>query len=223
MKPNWIEKLGDHLAAQKDESRGAQMKAYLRDQFEFFGIKAPERRVLQRNFLKENPFPCDEREKLIPALFEKNEREYQYFAMELHLRCRKSFTVDEIALIRHSIEQKSWWDTVDYIAAWTLGEYMKQFPAQIEAVCKEWMASGNFWLQRSCLLFQLKYKDKTDIELLFRLIRALMHEKEFFIRKAIGWSLREYAKTNPDMVMDFVENHPLQPLSKKEALKNIKC
>jgi 3-methyladenine DNA glycosylase AlkD len=83
------------------------------------------------------------------------------------------------------------------------------------------MNSGNFWLQRSALLFQLKYKNQTDLKLLFGYIEKLSGSREFFIRKAIGWTLREYSKTDPDVVIQFVETHQLQPLSQKEALKVI--
>jgi len=85
----------------------------------------------------------------------------------------------------------------------------------------KWLASGNMWLQRTALLFQLKYKTGTDVELMFQIIRQLAESKEFFIRKAIGWALREYSKTNPAAVMNFVESHPLSNLSKREALKVI--
>ena len=99
--------------------------------------------------------------------------------------------------------------------------HFKRFPELIPQYTEKWMASGNFWLQRTALLFQLKYKKETDVELMFDLIKRLACEKEFFIRKAIGWVLREYSKTDSQAVIYFVENNQLSNLSKKEALKVI--
>jgi 3-methyladenine DNA glycosylase AlkD len=90
-----------------------------------------------------------------------------------------------------------------------------------DPVTAKWMDSGNMWLQRSALLFQLRYKQQTDEKLLFRYITELTASKEFFIRKAIGWTLREYSKTKPDQVQQFVAKTPMAPLSKKEALRII--
>ena len=120
------------------------------------------------------------------------------------------------------ITHKSWWDTVDYIAANLLGTYFKLYPEQRQIYVKNWLASGNFWLQRSAILFQLKYKDQVDTEMLSHVITSLLGSKEFFINKAIGWMLREYGKTNPAWVVDFVNGHQLEKLSQKEALRLIK-
>ena len=95
------------------------------------------------------------------------------------------------------------------------------YPELIVPFTEKWMTSGNMWLQRTAILFQLKYKSQTDTELLFKYIIALDGSKEFFINKAIGWALREYSKTNPDIVIKFVTGHKLAPLSKREALKVI--
>ncbi len=215
---NWSALLSTFLQPHSDKENAQKMKDYMRGQFEYFGIKAPLRSSLQKEFLAKNPFPIEDRHHIIKELWQFPEREIQYIAMDLHFRSRKAFSPEDLSLIEYCITEKSWWDTVDFIAAKTLGEYLKQYPEAIKEVCDRWMDSGNIWLQRSCLLFQLKYKQKTDIDLLFRLIRELMHEKEFFIRKAIGWVLREYSKTDAKAVQEFVSKEPLQPLSSKEAL-----
>ena len=100
--------------------------------------------------------------------------------------------------------------------------YFKLYPEQRQIYVKNWLASGNFWLQRSAILFQLKYKDQVDTEMLSHVITSLLGSKEFFINKAIGWMLREYSKTNPSWVVNFAERHKLEKLSQKEALKLIK-
>jgi 3-methyladenine DNA glycosylase AlkD len=99
---------------------------------------------------------------------------------------------------------------------------MRKYPDQIKPVTTRWMDSGNIWLQRSCLLFQLSYKKDTDLALLFGFIEKLAGHKSFWIRKAIGWVLREYSKTDPQTVRHFIDAHPgLSGLSKREALKVI--
>ena len=113
-------------------------------------------------------------------------------------------------------------DTVDFLASNMVGMHFKRFPNLIPEYTSKWMASGNIWLQRTCLLYQLKYKENTNTSLLYSWIHSLMDSKEFFIQKAIGWILREYSKTAPAEVIDFIHNTNLKPLSKREGLKWMK-
>jgi len=145
----------------------------------------------------------------------------QYVAIELLFRMRKQADIQTIELYEWLMLHKSWWDTVDYISPNLVGNLFVKFPEIRNVSIKKWMDSKNFWLQRSCLLFQLKYKAKTDDQMLFDLCTRLSTEKEFFIRKAIGWSLREYAKANPSVVKKFVEDTMLSGLSRREALKHL--
>jgi 3-methyladenine DNA glycosylase AlkD len=110
---------------------------------------------------------------------------------------------------------------VDFLAPQIRGPYFLKFPEDRDVWIQRWMDSGNFWLQRFCLIFSLGYKGKTDTMLLAKNIQALSSSKEFFIQKAIGWALRQYARTDPEWVMDFVGNNALAPLSKREALKHL--
>lgn len=204
-----------------DENAGP-MKAYMKNQFKFLGIKSPERRELSKPFLTKTSLP--HKEQIWPVIREfwkLPEREYQYFGMELFEKYNKVVEKSWIDHYEYMITQKSWWDTVDFIAITLVGNYFTHFQDQIEPVTKKWMKSHHIWLQRSCLLFQLKYKGNTDTDLLTSFIIPLVESKEFFIAKAIGWALREYSKTDPHWVSKFVSNHTLQPLSKKEALKRI--
>ena len=127
-----------------------------------------------------------------------------------------------IEFIEFMIVNKPWWDTVDWVASHHAGTYFKMFPHLIREKTGAWMNSENIWLQRSALLFQLKYKRHTDEKLLFDYILKLKDSKEFFIRKAIGWALREYSKTAPESVVHFVETTELSGLSRREALKWLK-
>lgn len=198
----------------------ARQKAYMRNQFDFFGLKALEQADLRREFLKARGLPpVDELRTIIRELWQQPEREFQYFGMMMLEKYIKKVDADFISLLEFMITTRSWWDTVDMIAARLVGVHFKRFPAQISVYTEKWMASGNFWLQRTALLFQLKYKKDTDTDLLFDFIERLAGEDEFFIRKAIGWALREYSKTDPEAVINFVENHELKPLSRKEALR----
>ena len=198
------------------------MKTYMKNKFEYLGIKSPERRELSKPFLTRHSLPSLEQLwSIIQELWEQPEREFQYLAMELASRYSRSVEKDWINHYESLIIRKSWWDTVDFIAATLIGHYFKVFPDMIKSVTETWMQSGNIWLQRTCLIFQLKYKDEVDTELLTSFIKQLCESKEFFIAKAIGWSLREYSKRNPAWVLDFVQKNTLQPLSKREALKRI--
>ncbi|MNF47972.1 DNA alkylation repair enzyme [compost metagenome] len=115
----------------------------------------------------------------------------------------------------------SWWDSVDTIAKYILGEYLLEFPLETDSIIGRFSNSENMWLKRSAILFQLGYKEKTNFELLKAICEKHKSSTEFFIQKAIGWALREYGKTNPEAVREFVHNSDFKPLSKKEALKNI--
>ncbi|MDX5584827.1 MAG: DNA alkylation repair protein [Aureibaculum sp.] len=198
-------------------------KAYMRNQFEFFGMTSPIRKEVQKPWLIKANLPNKTKlENIVQTLWLKPQREFQFFAQDLTFKYVKQFEIKDIALIEFMITHKSWWDTVDYIAANLLGTYFKLYPEQRAINVKKWLASGNFWLQRSAILFQLKYKDQVDTKMLSHVINSLLGSKEFFINKAIGWMLREYGKTNPTWVVNFVKDHQLEKLSKKEALRLIK-
>ncbi len=194
----------------------------MKGKFEYYGLKSPIRKEIQQPFLVKNNLPQkDELETIVKELWSMTQREYQYFAMELSFKYIRDQEINEIDLYEHMVIHKSWWDTVDYIAAKLIGAYFKYFPERRNEITKKWMESGNMWLQRSVLLFQLHYKKNTDTKFLADNINKLLGSKEFFINKAIGWVLREYGKTNPDWVLDFANKTDLARLSKKEALRRI--
>ncbi|MBE0651762.1 MAG: DNA alkylation repair protein [Bacteroidales bacterium] len=195
-------------------------KAYMKNLFEFYGIKAPVRQNIQKAFFhKEFLPPKKELERLAETLWEKPQREYQYFAQELVQQYTKQFEQNDIHLFEFMITHKSWWDTVDFIASKLVGEYFKIFPGQRDNFVKKWIDSKNIWLQRTAVLFQLNYKKDVDTVLLASAVHALLGSEEFFINKAIGWMLRQYTKTNPEWVIDFCDRTPLAKLSRKEALR----
>lgn len=198
------------------------MKDYLKGKFDFYGINTKERRGIQSAFFKKNGYP--EKGKIFDIvlfLWNLPQREYQYLALELFQKHTKSISESDINKIEQLIVNKSWWDSVDGIAAWICGAYFNLYPQQITPITSKWMKSGNMWLQRSVLLFQLKYKADTNTVFLAKWIMELADHKDFFIRKAIGWILREYSKTNPEWVKAFVSNNELSGLSQREALKHV--
>jgi 3-methyladenine DNA glycosylase AlkD len=158
---------------------------------------------------------------MVKELWNAPQRELHYFGQELFFKYAKQFEKTDIALIEYMITHNSWWDTIDFIATKPLAKYFKMFPEERRIIINRWIVSENIWLQRSALLFQLKYKTETDLELLSYIILQLSDSKEFFIKKAIGWALREYSRTDDKWVLEFVNENELEPLSKREALKLI--
>jgi 3-methyladenine DNA glycosylase AlkD len=148
-----------------------------------------------------------------------SEREYQYLAIELMYRKRKLWTGDWLDLIETLILTKSWWDTVDGLAAKIAGTYFLRFSEFKEERIHRWIHSDNMWLNRSAIIFQLKFKDEVDTQLLTKSILPHIKSREFFHEKAIGWALRQYSKFNPDWVRDFLVEYQLRPLSIREASK----
>lgn len=206
-----------------DPARAEQMRAYMKDVAPFLGLTSPVRRVLARSVLAGTARP-GEADCTAVALrcWQLPEREYQYFAVDLlrrHLReCSSGF----LPVARHLVETRSWWDTVDPLAAHVVGGLVAADPA-LKADMDTWIEDGNLWVARTALLHQLRYGDATDGDRLFAYCRRQAGHRDFFIRKAIGWCLREYARTDPDAVREFValERTRLSPLSVREALKNI--
>jgi len=199
------------------------MEAYMKNMFPYFGIKRPQRNELQRAFFKEYGLPqIDDLNKLILSLWKQPERELHYFAMDLLVKLRKRLPEDFIIILEEMIVKQSWWDTVDLIAGKLVSVHLQRFPHLRDVWIGKWRKSDNLWLRRTCLLFQLHYKQNTDVELMFGLIQDNLGSKEFFINKAIGWCLREYSKTDADIVIDFVNRTELTNLSNREALKWLK-
>lgn len=204
-----------------DAENALAAKAYMRNQFEYFGIKAATRQSISKDYIKKGLPAYVEIEVIVKELWQLPEREYQYFAIDLMAAMKKQWTADIIKLIEFVLVNNSWWDTVDHAASDLTGPYLKLFPQQINKITGNWNRSADFWLQRSSIMFQKKYKKETDTVLLSKYILRHTQSKEFFVQKAIGWALREYGKTDAAWVKDFVTQNKLAPLSEREALKRI--
>ena len=201
-----------------------QMEAYMRNQFPFYGVMSTQRKELLKALKKEHLEVLDSNEKraLIQLLWEEEHRECQLVALDWLMQWKpKEFTASDIDLFEWLITTKSWWDTVDGIAPNVVGKYARIFPEQMKETLHRWESHDSFWIRRACLIFQLRYRQETDLELLQYFINKFNPDREFFIQKAIGWSLREVSKWNPTWVARVVEEEQLTGLAKREASKYI--
>lgn len=204
----------------RDEINREQMERYMKHQFSFLGIKKTQTAPLIKALLNTYELPVDhELKQLVQQCFLKNEREYHYFGMALLKRQKKTLSMDDFPFIEALMLQHSWWDSIDDLSPNIVGPLVLSERAAGEIHMKRWLQCDNFWIQRAALLHQLKYKEQMNEELLIEMIEHLKDNREFFIRKAIGWVLREYSKINRDFVINYVEQASLSPLSSREALK----
>lgn len=213
-----FEDIYQKLSAISDTQKALKMKAYMKNQFDFLGIPAPNRRLLQKPF-----FVKEKNEKInwdfVEECWQCEFRELQYVACDYLKTKEKQLWISDLPKIKNLIVQKSWWDSVDALAP-IVGKIVLKFPS-IEITMEEWSVDENLWLRRSAIIHQLLRKEKTNTLLLEQIIKNNLGSKEFFINKAIGWVLRDYAKTNPVWVRKFVDENrsEMSNLSIREALK----
>ncbi len=206
------------LEARRDPERAVTMAAYMKDRFPFLGVPTPERRVAQREALGDwrTPDP-DELAAFARACWVLDPRELQYAASDTLIRHVRRLGPNALDLCEELITTKPWWDSTDALASRVVGVHARR------PVIERWLTSGDLWLERTAILHQLGYKERTDEAFLFHACLTHAASTEFFHRKAIGWALRQYAKVAPDAVRAFVVEHDdeLSGLSKREALKHL--
>ncbi len=199
----------------------APMEAYMKNRFSFYGLKKPLRAQIQKQAFKQFPLhSVEELEETLEALWCEDKRELHYVAMELGAHYQKLFTEESLRFFEKMIRTHSWWDSIDRIAPTLVGALLLRYP-DLTSQMEVWINDEDMWIRRSALIYQLKYKKRTDTEQLFDFCKRRMHEKEFFIRKAIGWVLREHSKTDAKAVQGFMEEfrEKLSPLSVREGSK----
>ncbi|MDN6095131.1 MAG: DNA alkylation repair protein [Lactococcus lactis] len=221
----------------KNEENAEKQAAYLRHQFEFIGLKTPERRLLAKDFLKEKKGDKQIDWELVFEFWNLPEREFQYLALDYLHQMKKGLIFDDMEKIKKLTVSKSWWDTVDALDE-LVGHLLltgrKQATEndstayeQVKTLVKEWAQAENFWIRRIAIDCQLSFKNQTDLELLsYNIEKNLLGSSfadEFFITKAIGWALRDLAKTNSAWVIKFIEEHEnkMAKLSIREASKHL--
>lgn len=210
-----------------DPKRAQSMTAYLKDQFPFLGVGAPERRSAQRPLLglvnPRNPaVPTSAVLDFADACWAEAEREFQYVAVDLLRKCARLLGPDDLDRIEHLIRAKSWWDTVDGLAAWVVGPLVATNRSLVTTVDR-WIGDDDLWIARTAILHQLSYKEATDRDRLFSYVLTRSDDPDFFIRKAAGWALRQYARTDPQAVAEFVRlrEDRLSALTIREATKHL--
>ncbi|MBL7804222.1 MAG: DNA alkylation repair protein [Saprospiraceae bacterium] len=218
---DYFETVQSLFRAQGDPEIAPFQMAYMRNQFDFFGLKMPAWTALAKQVHAEYGLPDGENlAALLRLCFTDSHREMHYFGLQTLEKALKKEGPGAIDLLEELILTQSWWDTVDWIAK-LVGLHFRRYPELILPVTERWMDSGEMWLQRVCLIFQLSYKEKTDRELLFRYVRRVAGSKEFFLQKGAGWALRQYSRTDPAAVEAFVAGEKLAALTRREALRLI--
>lgn len=204
-----------------DPENAVKMAKYMRNRFIFYGIPTPKRKKLYRDFLKE-----EKRNKIIDwgfldQCYDDEHREFQYLVTDYLSELNSLLTYDDIPAIRKYIDRKQWWDTIDSLDQ-VIGKIGLR-DERVDALMLEWSTDEDFWVRRIAIDHQLLRKDKTNTVLLEKIIVNNFGSDEFFINKAIGWSLRDYSKTDPEWVGNFIEKYRnrMDKLSIREAGKYI--
>lgn len=198
--------------------QSAPMAKYMKNNFPFLGLKTPERGMLAKEFFAERKKDKEIGWDFVFKCYDLPEREFQYLAIGYLDRVKNLLKPEDLDYIQKLIITKSWWDSVDSIAP-IVGYISIRYPEIKEDIITKWIYDDNIWLNRVSIIFQLKYKDKTDTSFLANAILANRDTDEFFKNKAIGWALREYSKTNKEWVREFIENNSLSKLSVREGSK----
>lgn len=207
-----------------DETKAKSMSAYMRNQFPFLGIPTPERRIAIRSLNLPKP-SHDMLIEWVEHLWQQPEREYVYTAIDLMKQHHQQLSLIDLPWLQSLVEQYSWWDSVDNLASLIskLLKCAREQQPHAQNIMDEWLIANNLWVRRTAMIHQLGWRLETDTDRLARYALALATEKDFFIRKAIGWALRDYARWHPQWVIEFVNQHQTQLalLSVREAMKHL--
>jgi 3-methyladenine DNA glycosylase AlkD len=210
------------LKSRADSRNAIAMAAYMKTSMPFYGVPKPARaeisRELKRRFSIANQ---KQYERAVRGLWKLPHREEKYFAIDVARTWRAFIVPASMLLYRRLIEEGAWWDTVDEIAVHLVGAVLLAHRREIAPMMDRWIEDANLWIRRAAIISQLKHKDLTDHVRLFRYSLAQASDKEFFIRKAIGWALRQYAYSAPERVSDYLAHHrdKLSPLTYREAAR----
>ncbi len=222
-----IRALRTALQGLADPTKAPAMQAYMKSEMPYLGISATPFRKATKAVLAAHPLDSfeDWRDTVLALWRGARHREERYAAIELagYPAYRPFRTLEALPMYEEMIITGAWWDYVDSIASHRLGELLRRHPEKLPAILRTWAVSEDIWIRRSSILAQLGFKKDTDLKLLYDCIRPSLGRPEFFLRKAIGWALRQHAWTDSKEVLRYVKANEkrLSPLSKREALKNI--
>lgn len=214
------------MSHRANPDRAAGMQAYMKSTMPYYGLSLPQvREVCKDVFLTHEPGSCAEWQDVILELWRGARRREERYAAQWLLRLpryRECITPGLMPMIEEMIETGAWWDVVDELVH-TVGLLLRSHPREIKPVMRAWSTDPNMWKRRMSIICQLSFKRETDLELLYANIKPNLRDREFFIRKAIGWALRQYAHTDPQAIARYVLAHEteLSGLSRREAMKNI--
>ncbi len=215
------------LREHADPEKAPQMRAYMKSEMPYLGVQTPQRRALCKEVFAELPLPSfEEWQRTILRMWgEASYREERYAAIGL-ASCpgyQEYRGMNALPMFEEMIVTGAWWDYVDGMATGPVAEILRRSPKGVSRRMRSWAKSGDIWKRRTAIICQLGFKDRTDLTLLYDCIEPSMEEKEFFLRKGIGWALREYAKTDPHEVIRYVTRNKdhLSSLSRREALRNV--
>jgi 3-methyladenine DNA glycosylase AlkD len=221
--PEFVRRVQARLQPARNPGQAVAMELYMRNQFRYLGLKRPEHAALTRALWRELKPHASERLLIssAKALWKLPEREYQYVAVDVLSRFQRELSSQSLPAVRGLIESKSWWDSVDALVGGVLGGLVARFP-ELRSEMDAWSIDANFWVRRAAIIHQLSYGREVDADRLFAYCARNAEDPEFFVRKAIGWALRQHARVDTEGVRRFVESHPeLSNLSKREALKHL--
>ncbi len=207
--------------SKEDKENAIAMSKYMRNMFDFYGIPTPKRKEVYNDFIKSEKKSKVINWEFLDKCYEDKHREFQYLVYDYLLAKKQYLSFEDIPKIKNYITTKSWWDTIDFLCK-AIGD-IELRDSRVKELMVDWSKSDNIWLKRSAIEHQLGLKDKTDAKLLEQIIINNFGSDEFFINKAIGWALREYSKTNPNWVKNFINKYKdkMNSLSIKEASKYI--
>jgi len=212
------------LAEHAQPEKTAGMQAYMKTEMPFYGVQTAARSMILRTLVRDfHPADRDEYEALVLGLWDLPHREEKYLALGVAQHYSRFVEPASLPLYRRLIVEGAWWDLVDAVATHLIRRLVIRHPEEVWPEVDSWVDDPDLWLRRSAIICQVGAKDKTDAARLFSFCAARLDEQDFFIRKAIGWALRDYAKTDPHAVARFVEGHRdrLSGLSFREATKHI--
>ncbi len=225
MSDSFVSFIKQEFAAKADKLKAGEMAAYMKTEMPFYGVSAPERDDIIKKAMKIHPLKsAEDIEQAARELWNMKQREGKYAALRVAHSKTKFVTPDKLPFYENLIREGAWWDLVDEAAVKLIGAAHLKNPRKMAPVLDQWIEDEDMWVRRTAIICQIKHRDKTDEKRLFAYCLKCADESDFFIRKAIGWALREYSKTAPEKVKKFVEENKnkLSPLSYKEATKRLK-
>lgn len=216
------------LARAADPAKAPTMRAYMKSEMPYLGVSLPAVRAACRIVFAEHPLAsfAEWRDTALSLWRTARFREERYAALALtgDRRYRDYQRPAALSMYEEMIVSGAWWDYVDEVGTHRIGPLLARYPETMRSELRAWSRDDNLWKRRAAILAQVGFKSDTDEQLLFACIEPNLGDRNFFIRKAIGWALREYAKTNPIAVRRYVRDHEAQlsPLSRREAMKHLR-